>query len=143
MYASKLMELVRENPEKYEGRKYKVVSGSKLYLPDYYNTKRTGECIIMNGNIMCENIESQVHFHAAVLSDTRLEEIKQPVSFFEAISDPHNKIKCDMPYSGLCDYDWVCYVLHYIAKSIAEGKEKHFYKDLINAKWYIKDDDNE
>lgn len=80
MYASELMELARKEPEKYEGKRYRVVEGSRMYNCAT-NIKPYTECIIKYGKLHSEG------FAMMVFSDTILKEIPpepNPVPFMEA-----------------------------------------------------------
>lgn len=73
-----LMRLAKENPEKYEGKRYKVVKGIVLNKNGgcfYY------EVVVYNGEIV---IAANKNHSALIDSSTELEEIKQPVTPQEA-----------------------------------------------------------
>ena len=78
MFASELMELARKEPQKYEGKRYKVVSGSPLE-----NGSQTFyECVMCKGSFKSPG----KNLYLAVFDDTKLEEIPQPVSFMDAVN---------------------------------------------------------
>jgi hypothetical protein len=70
------MELARKEPQKYEGKRYKVVRGSARG----YNGDESKEIKL------CSSGQMSTGFLAAYISsDTELEEIPQPVTFMEAV----------------------------------------------------------
>lgn len=76
MFASELMELARKEPQKYEGKRYKVSEGSAMY--NCATHLRYTECEIKGGRLQSGA------FPMMTFSDTELEEIPRPVPFLEA-----------------------------------------------------------
>jgi hypothetical protein len=77
MKAYELMALAAKDPQKYEGKRYKVIAGSPLEngLQTFY------ECIISNGSLRSPNRS----LYLATFGDVLLKEIEQPVSCYEAM----------------------------------------------------------
>jgi len=102
MYASQLMELARANPKEYEGKKYKVVSGSAMFT---YNGQEFRECVVKSGMLLIPN---SPHYGALIYSDTQLELIPVSVPAMDAV-EAYSKgktVQCkignylDTTYSG-------------------------------------------
>jgi len=114
-----LMRLAKENPEKYEGKRYKVVKGIVLNKNGgcfYY------EVVVYNGEIV---IAANKNHSALIDSSTELEEIKQPVTPQEAAK-------------AYLSEDKSVYV------KMKNGKEIYLINDdymvyLADGEWYIED----
>jgi len=75
MYLTKLIELVRENPDRYEGRKYKLIVDKDFNL----------EMEVVAGKIKCNN-KSESEIRVVGINDVA-EEIVEPVDFLTAAKD--------------------------------------------------------
>jgi len=75
--ACKLMVNAHDDPQKYEGKQYKVVDGSPLYSAG----QELSKCEVHTGRLTVPNNSARTF---AVYSDTMLEPIPQPVPFMEA-----------------------------------------------------------
>jgi hypothetical protein len=130
MYASELQELARKNPEKYNGKEYKIIDG---IIMNY--TGKKFERIFINEYGELTNLFSEQLFFSF---DTQIEEVKQKVSFFEAISNPKNLIASADINDGVWDrFNNVNYTLQGLGILIETYSFKK-YEQLINGKWYIK-----
>lgn len=78
MKAYELLKLAAENPQAYEGKKYKVVSGVAI---NYFG-KSVNEFVIDDGAF--QDIDMITVY---ISNYTEVEEIPQPVSFTEAIQE--------------------------------------------------------
>lgn len=124
MKAYELMKFVAENPEKYEGKKFKVIYGEVI--------KRTGNPSESKVITFNENRRFVTDWNATVFftQDTELEDIKpDPVSFMEAMNS-QRLIKPE----GYEEYRalsyWVC--------EFPRMSTKRFL-DIINGAWYIQE----
>jgi hypothetical protein len=75
--ACKLMVNAHDDPQKYEGKQYKVVDGSPLYSAG----QELSKCEVHTGRLTVPNNSARTF---AVYSDTMLEPIPQPVPFMHA-----------------------------------------------------------
>ena len=126
MYASELMEKIRKEPEKYEGKKYKgypiMHPGGKLY----------DELTVHDGVFVVEEDSNW----AFVSSHTELEEIPQPVTWQEALEANADGRKIQLDIKRI-DGVTIHHVFDKTLKSqcgwiaTAEG--------IIKGKWYIID----
>jgi hypothetical protein len=132
MFASELMELIRKNPEKHEGKRYKVTVGDRLFAggtPHGYK-----ECIVKNSEI-CSN--DNASFALCIFSNTEVEEIKQPVTWQEAIEAWANgkSVKCvygDKPRVGIALYNNGGFLKDTDSCSLSKA-------EIVEGIWYIED----
>jgi hypothetical protein len=131
MKAYDLMKLAAENPQKYEGKRYRAVQ------QDFYvcgMDKTVEECVIRNSGFYSDD---KFVFACAIAHNTELEEIAQPVSFtvaaeaydrgktveckvcgFTNIYDPHN-LKCGM---------------------VDQNRRAVSANEILHGTWYIKEE---
>lgn len=127
MFAYELMRLAAENPEKYEGKKYKVVSGSFLFKLD----KRTKSCLVKNGKM-----RSEEGYIISILPDTCLEEILQEVDFITAVKafQEGKNIKCVRTESGTVTK----YIYSPKNYDLSDTDGRSINPDeILTGKWYI------
>jgi hypothetical protein len=124
MYASELMEKVRKEPKKYEGKQYKIVGEC---------IKRTGEpsndktVRIFDGRPMTDTCAA-----VFITFDTQLKEIRQSVTWQEAIAAWTNgkKVRCE--YNGI--------PRTYSELIIRDQSGQMLNKlEILNGTWYIED----
>ena len=134
MKAFDLMKAAYENPEKYEGKKYKVVRGSSLGDSD----ENIYECIVRDGRICKHN----AHSILPIFADTQLKEIEpepKPVSFMEAVNSG-KRFKPESWHPGLSRYkdDDNEYRDLYDNLMMFEGRQM-LNKEIINGLWLIEE----
>lgn len=118
-----LMKQAAENPQKYEGKRYKVVTYAvdiRGNLIEEFRINRYGEFVSKGGWLVY------------IKSDTLLEEIKtdpKPVSFMEAVSSG-KRIK----HEGWTDF----YKIHEACRLLACLTQSEI-ADRIKGKWLIED----
>lgn len=134
IYASDLMTEARKNPEKYEGKRYKVVQDYAITL------NKTGfftEVTFKHGWL-----ESDGGYNCAVFMDTQLEEIKpepKPVPFMEAVK-AFAAVK-----TILCKYDGRCNIyknggrFKQLKDQNDWGPSAH---EILHGTWYIIDEED-
>ena len=125
MFASELMELARKNPKEYEGKKYKVASGiavdgfGKCYKE--FGINRDG-CFSTDNLMIFTN------------SDTKLEEISQPVPFMEAV-----KVKCNKDGTRIiCNHKGITKEYAGIAFTTINKSEPVTFDEILHGEWFIK-----
>lgn len=91
MYASELMELARKNPEKYVGKQYKVSGHVAI---DFDGVKHNEISIDSNGEL---NVKGLIVY---INTSTKVEEIKKPVTFIEAVEACEKCLKVSCEYKG-------------------------------------------
>ncbi len=79
MFASELMEAIRKEPEKYEGKRYEIPRGNCITGAG----KPLNAVKVHNGKLLVDNDSGNYAFAS---SYCELEEIKQPVTWQEAIA---------------------------------------------------------
>jgi hypothetical protein len=134
IYASELMELARKNPEKCEGKRYKVVTGSRMYNSG--TRLRYSECEVKHGRL-----NSSDGYLVMIYADTLLEEIPpepKPVTFMEAVEayEKGSTVECT---AGSCAYTY--------EKSGDENKYQPMHEqgdstpvsveEILRGKWFI------
>lgn len=127
--AYELMKLAAENPEKYEGKRYKVCG---IYCIDHRGNKYA-EAIFHNGILEGEGCNNWLF----VNSNTILEEIPpepKPVSFREA-TQSGKKIKPSEDGWSFDDVDFWFRQLCCKNNNLGDNFEKY-----VNGQWFIKED---
>lgn len=128
-----VMKLAAENPQEYEGKRYKVVNGSPLEN----GSQIFYECVICKGSFKSPSKS----LYLAAFNDAQLEEIPQPVSFMEAVKaySEGKTVKCHI--------EGTTYLYDYFSKSNAYefnffiGGDGHVVacREILRGTWYIKD----
>lgn len=122
-----LMKAAAENPQEYEGKRYKVVEGSYLW----FGADNRDECIIVNGRLT----EKNRHSTLSVYADTILEEIKpepKPVPFMDAV----NSGKRIRPDSAGYPFDRPQKYLSLMDDGYDMGEN---WLKYINGQWFIEE----
>ena len=126
-YASRLMELARENPAEYEGKRYKVVDGTLINR----DGNKYKEAMIERGDLMTIRGNDCIYL-AHINSHTTVEpitDLPKPVLFMEAV----NSGKLIKPnVNDNLEYKLVSFWLNYLAENTYGDRSK-----LINGTWYI------
>jgi len=136
IYASELMELARKNPERYEGKRYRVVNS---YACD--NAGEATEIIqIRCGTFGTEDSDEDVY----ISTTTILEEIPsepKPVTFMEAV-EAYGKgetIRCKINHGGRTyEYDYIPqFTCDFGYKFVAKGSCEISSGEILRGKWFI------
>lgn len=139
MYASELMELARKNPEKYELKKYKLVYGKLRNCAG----EQLHEITIKDGEFFDSGYAVYVNCSA------QLEEIKKPVTYFEAAKACLEGKKVSCKYKGqtrayersLPDNRWMfsCSAISEGLSHVAMGTPT--IEETLYGAWYIESED--
>lgn len=129
LYASELMELARKEPEKYEGKRYKVL-GLCCIGPE---RQCYGEVIVdSEGRLQGKGYDNWAYIN----SNTKLEEIKpqpQPVPFMEAVKAmKQGKFAC-------CSCDGETKVYGGLSFTTSSGYEAVTTNEILYGVWTIKE----
>jgi hypothetical protein len=120
IYASELMELARKEPEKYEGKRYKVEGEIQLRMGNHPDKR---EVVVENGILLLDG-----GCTTFITQNTQLEEIKpepKPVGFMEAMNSGKHVTSEDRSIQS-CTPEYLL--------------ENHrFTLSQINGKWFIED----
>jgi hypothetical protein len=123
MKAFELMKLVAENPQKYEGKRYKVVLACVI---EPTHNKKLYETSVRNGQLIAGDDDNWAY----VNSHTELEEIPQSVPFMEVVKaySKGKTIKCERN-GGYKEYS-PC--------GLKNAKIGLYPDDIFDGEWFIK-----
>ena len=125
--ACELMVEAQKNPEKYEGKKYKIVDG----IVHDYDGEELGKLFIFDGNL-CKELDKR-HCYAYISSSAELEEIKpepKPVSFMEAAKS----------YKRFAYKNWSKFcTLNEVLEDLSEKPQTTINEMLSSCQWYIEE----
>lgn len=131
MFASELMEEVRENPDKYEKQVFEVTDGYALT-----STGKSVPHIIISAGTAREGHTGKIAYFS---TDTQVKEIKQPVTWQEALeAHAHGKAIKLVIHTGFKGD-----VVHIFNSDILMLKSQNGYiltsDVLLTGIWYIED----
>jgi hypothetical protein len=135
IYASELMELARKEPQKYEGKRYKVAEGCAV---DVISGERVYSIDIAGGRFYSNN------YGVAITTSVVLEEIPpepKPVTFMEAV-EAYGKgetIRCKINHGGRTnEYDYIPqFTCDFGYKFVAKGSCEISSGEILRGKWFI------
>ena len=135
MFASKLMELARKEPEKYEGKRYRVL-GLCCIGPErqHYSTV----IVDSEGKLQGKGYDNWAYIN----SNTKLEEIPpepEPVDFMEAVEAYERGEVVECALEG-CKYVYQKSVTDVKYAPMHEQNDEDGYvslREILHGKWYI------
>jgi hypothetical protein len=117
MKAYELMALVAKEPERYEGKRYKVTAGNSTHLGERYSTVEVHKDFNAENGMTLVGVKGDdaTKLLVSVTTRTELEEIQEPVDFMTAVKANYEdktiicrygeEITKYRPKAFLCDQD--------------------------------------